>query len=204
MSAYRRATVLVLILLVAYVAASFGQVWWASTQDAARPAEAIVVLGAAQYNGRPSPVFAARLDHAVTLYQADLAPVIVVTGGEGFVGEETEARVADRYLQDRGIPAEALLLETHGRSTWESLRAARRFLADRGIDEVLLVSDPWHSFRMTQTAAEVGFTAHASPTPSSPYSTAASLRQMARETVAVGLGRVIGYRRVSNLGQTIG
>jgi len=204
MSAYRRATVLVLILLVAYVAATFGQVWWASTQDAARPAEAIVVLGAAQYNGRPSPVFAARLDHAVTLYQADLAPVIVVTGGEGFVGEETEARVADRYLQDRGIPAEALLLETHGRSTWESLRAARRFLADRGIDEVLLVSDPWHSFRMTQTAAEVGFTAHASPTPSSPYSTAASLRQMARETVAVGLGRVIGYRRVSNLGQTIG
>jgi len=133
------------VVLVAYLGITAAQVWSAARSDGARPADAIVVLGAAQYNGRPSPVLAARLDHAVELYEAGLAPVIMVTGGGREGDLVTEGLAGYRYLLARGIPGSALLLENGGSNSWQSLAAAARFLLDQGRREVLLVSSPYHA-----------------------------------------------------------
>lgn len=191
-------------LLVLYVAVTFVQVWWASRQDGAVEAQAIVVLGAAQYNGEPSPVYEARLDHAVELYQDGMADVIVTTGGR-LEGDTTdEANVGAEYLIGQGVPESALRLEVDGRNSWESLAASARFLQDEGIDDVILVSDPYHSFRLSQIAGEIGLDAHVSPTSSSPQSAAGELKAMVRETAAVSVGRIISYRRLMNLDDAVG
>lgn len=186
-------------LVVAYVAVTGAQVWWASRQDGARPAEAIVVLGAAQYDGRPSPVLRARLDHAADLFSQGLAPLVVVTGGRAPGDRVTEATAAADYLLERGVPEAALRREVSGQSSYESLAATSRFLRDEGIDDVLLVSDSFHAYRIAAIAEEVGLDAAVSPTPSSPISGGAYARQMLRETAAVALGRLVGYRRMRNL-----
>jgi len=183
-------------LLLLYVAVTAGQVWSASQRDERDPAGAIVVLGAAQYDGDPSPVFSARLDHALGLWQDGVAPVLVVTGG-GQPGEErTESSAAANYLIARGVPDEAILREVDARNTWESLLAVSRILEDRGIGEVVLVSDPTHALRTDLIADDVGLDAAVSPTRTSPASTASMLRSGTRETAAVALGRVLGYRRL--------
>jgi len=182
-----------------YMTVTFVQVWRASTEDAAQPAEAIVVLGAAQYNGRPSPVFKARLDHAAELYEAGMAPVIVVTGGRQDEDVTTEAAVAARYLEGVGVPSGALRLEVQGSNSWESLAAARRILADEGLHDVLLVSDPYHSYRIAAIADEVGLDAHVSPA-----ETGSSLGSLVRETAAVSVGRIISYRRLMRAEDVVG
>ena len=198
-----RAFAIVGVLAVGYLAVTFVQVWRASTGDDVRAAEAIVVLGAAQYNGRPSPVFQARLDHAVDLYQQGMAPVIVVTGGRREGDETTEAAAAARYLQGRGVPAGALRLEVGGKNSWESLAAARRILAGEGLHDVLLVSDPYHSYRIAAIADEVGLDAHVSPA-DTPISAAGELRALVRETAAVSVGRIISYRRLMRAEDVVG
>lgn len=107
-------------LTVVYLAVTFGQVWWASRRDQARPAQAIVVLGAAQYNGRPSPVLRARLDHATDLWRRRLAPVVVVTGGRQPGDKFTEATASADYLIAHGVPDAQILREVSGRTTWDS------------------------------------------------------------------------------------
>lgn len=184
---------------VLYLGITAAQVWWASTRDGARPAGAIVVLGAAQYDGRPSPVLAARLDHALDLWRSGLAPVIVVTGGRQPGDRFTEAGAAYRYLRAAGVPDEALRLETGGHSSWESLAATVRFLRAEGIRDLLLVSDPAHAYRIADIAAELGVEAAVSPTPYLETSAATTVRSLARETLAVAAGRIIGYRRLLNL-----
>jgi uncharacterized SAM-binding protein YcdF (DUF218 family) len=182
-----------------YLVVTFTQVWRAARSDQARPAEAIVVFGTAQYNGVPSPVLAARLDHAIELYRRDLAPVIVVTGGNQPGDEFTEATASANYLIQRGVPDEAVLREVSGTSSWQSLAAAANFLGDRQIHEVLLVSDPFHSFRIRAMASELGLDGHSSPTKTSPIRGMTEARYMVRETVAVALGRVIGFRRQARI-----
>ncbi len=179
---------------VLYVFVTLVQVWDTSRADDARPAEAIVVLGAAQYSGTPSPALAGRLDHALELYEQDLAGLIVVTGGGQEGDITTEAKSGYDYLRDAGVPDDAILLEVDGTSTYESLRATRRFLARRGIDEVILVSDPSHSHRARDVAEEVGLVGHVSPTDAS-----ASFGQLVRETAAVSVGQLITYRRMDRL-----
>lgn len=191
-------------LLVLYLAVTFVQVWWASRQDGAVDAQAIVVLGAAQYNGQPSPVYEARLDHAADLYEEGLADVIVTTGGQQEGDDTNEANAGAAYLMAEGVPESALRLEVDGRNSWESLSASARFLGDEGIDDVILVSDPYHSFRLSQIAGELGLEAHVSPTETSPQSGASELRSMARETVAVAVGRIISYRRLMNVDDAVG
>lgn len=181
----------VLAALVLYVGGTFVQVWQASRHDGARPAGAIVVLGAAQYNGRPSPVLRNRLDHALDLYQRDLAPIIVVTGGRQAGDRFTEATTGYNYLRDHGVPDAAIRKEVQGRTTYESLAATARFLREEGVDDVLLVSGPAHSKRLAGTASDVGMSAAISPSDGN-----ASLRTLLRETAAVSVGRVIGYRRL--------
>jgi len=141
-----------------------------SQEDQRQPAQAIVVLGAAQYNGRPSPVLRARLDHALGLYREGLAPIIVVTGGVGVGDTTSEAMVGRRYLMVHGVPAEGVAAEAVGRTTTASMDAVARWLRGRKISRVILVSDPFHMFRLRLEARRTALTAYTSPTESSPIS----------------------------------
>lgn len=194
-----KVAVVVLAVAVGYLAVTFGQVWRASRRDQARPAQAIVVLGAAQFNGVPSEVLAARLDHAYDLYRHGLAPVIVVTGGRQPGDAFTEAAASAEYLHGKGVPDDDILREVDGTSSWESLAAAARFLIDRDLTRVLLVSDPFHSYRVEAIAAELGLDGFSSPTRTSPIIGTSAARHMLRETAAVAVGRVIGYRREAGI-----
>jgi uncharacterized SAM-binding protein YcdF (DUF218 family) len=141
-----------------------------SQQDERQAADAIVVLGAAQYNGRPSPVLRARLDHALGLYREGFAPLIVVTGGVGAGDTTSEAIVGRRYLMAHGVPATAVTAQPEGRSTMVSMNAVARWLRARGRTRVLLVSDPFHMFRLRLEARRTALEAYTSPTESSPIS----------------------------------
>lgn len=190
-------------LVVFYFLFTFAQVWWSARQDDRRQSDAIVVLGAAQFDGKPSSVLAARLDHAIELYKEGVAPVIVVTGG-GQPGDRfTEATSAANYLSEHDIPNSAILRETTSRSSWQSLAASARILNERGLDRVVLVSDPFHSERIRRTAEELGLDAVTSPTRSSPISGVSEFRYMVGETIRVGVGRFLGFRRVER-GSRIG
>ena len=141
-----------------------------SQQDERRPVDAIIVLGAAQYNGRPSPVLRARLDHALGLYRDGLGPIIVVTGGVGLGDTTSEAAVGRNYARKRGVPDSAILEENAGRTTSESMRAVAGMLEARGLQTALLVSDPFHMLRLRILARRFGFTPYTSPTRTSPIS----------------------------------
>ena len=190
-------------LLVLYLAVTFVQVWRAARRDEATSAQALVVLGAAQYNGLPSPVLRARLDHALDLWRRRLAPVIVVTGG-GQPGDRfTEATAAANYLLGRGVPDKSVLREVSGRSSFQSLASVAVFLEDRSIHKVLLVSDPFHAFRIGAIADELGLEGHTSPTRSSPIGGLSETRYLLRETAAVAVGRVIGFRREADIHRVV-
>ena len=197
-----RALVLLTVLLVVYVGGTFVQVYRASRHDGATPADAIVVLGAAQYNGRPSPVLRDRLDHALELYEADFADTIVLTGGRQAGDVFTEATTGYNYLRSAGVPDEALLKEVDGTSTWESLSASARFLIERGKVRVLLVTDGYHAKRVEAIADDLGLEAHVSPSDNR-LSRPSELKQLLRETVAVSIGRVIGYDRLLRIDDAI-
>lgn len=141
-----------------------------SQQDQRDPADAIVVLGAAQYNGRPSPVLRARLEHALALYREGLAPWIVVTGGVGRGDTTSEARVGRRWLVSKEVPPAAIAVLPQGRSTEASMTALARWLDTRRLRKVILVSDPFHMSRLRLEARRIHITAYTSPTESSPIS----------------------------------
>jgi uncharacterized SAM-binding protein YcdF (DUF218 family) len=193
-----RTLALVGALAVLYLGLTFLQVWNATTGDSHDPAQAIIVLGAAQYDGRPSPVLEARLAHAVELYEAGVAPMVVVTGGKRAGDRFTEAGAGYRYLRDRGVPEESILREEQGANTWFQLAAATVLLADRGIDDVVLVSDDYHAYRLDRIAHELGLRAQVSPIDPG-LSARGRVERLTRETVAVAVGRIIGFRRLVNL-----
>jgi uncharacterized SAM-binding protein YcdF (DUF218 family) len=143
-------------------------VW--SSRDEARPAQAIVVLGAAQYAGRPSPVLRARLDHALDLWQRHLGKMLILTGGTGIGDTTSEAAVGRTYAIKHGVPDSVVLMETEGRTTSESMRAVAGMLEARGLQTALLVSDPFHMLRLRILARRFGFTPYTSPTQTSPIS----------------------------------
>jgi uncharacterized SAM-binding protein YcdF (DUF218 family) len=185
-------------LLLLYYAVCFVQVWQAARRDEAGSADAVVVLGAAQYDGQPSPVLAARLDHALELWEEGHAPYIVVTGGKQEGDRFTEATAAANYLIERGVPDGAILREVEGTSTWESLAASARFLRERGLEDVVVVSDPYHVLRSVETARELGLNAHGSPA-DSPVRGWDEKQRMVKEAAGVALARVIGYRRLLSI-----
>jgi uncharacterized SAM-binding protein YcdF (DUF218 family) len=158
-----------------------------SQEDQSRPADAIVVLGAAQYNGRPSPVFRARLDHALRLYREGLAPRMVVTGGVGRGDTISEATVARHYLLNRKVPAASVISQPQGRSTEASMTAVAAWLRAAHLKRVILVSDPFHMFRLRLEARRTGLEAYTSPTESSPISDnpVLELRYLAAEALKI-------------------
>lgn len=141
-----------------------------STLDQARPAESIVVLGAAQYDGHPSPVLRARLDHAVDLWNRHMAQIVILTGGRGPGDTTSEAAVGRGYVKRHGIPDAAILLENEGRTTRASLLAVSKMLSNRGMKTAILVSDPFHMLRLWILSRRFGFTPYTSPTRTSPIS----------------------------------
>ena len=168
--ALRHAFVLILLAGALVYTVALVMVLIASQQDQSRPADAIVVLGAAQYNGHPSPVLRARLDHALALYRDRTAPLVVVTGGVGRGDTTSEAMVGRRYLLAHGVPPEAVVARGVAHTTTGSMDAVAGWLRGRGLRRIVLVSDPFHMFRLRLEARRIAIEAYTSPTASSPIS----------------------------------
>ena len=183
-------------LLVVYYGINLIQVWRVGNSDQARAVDAIVVMGAAQYDGRPSPQLQARLDHVVELWERGLAPVVVVTGGNQPGDRFTEAGASATYLADHGVAPDAIVEENRGHSSWESLHTVAPVLHERGIATLLLVSDPYHSLRIRLMAEELGFTAFVSPTRTSPVRGSTAFGKEIKEAAGISVGRVIGFDRL--------
>lgn len=159
------------------------QVYSYSLERDTTPADAAIVLGAAVYRDRPSPVFRERINHAIDLYHDGTVKFIIFTGAVGNRDELAEAEVARTYAMQRGVPAEAILIETISTTTEENLREAGRILEENNLGRVLIVSDPLHMKRAILTARDLGLDAHPSPTPTSRYRTWRSqLTFLLRET----------------------
>ena len=189
-------TVFLLVVLVAVLVATFAAVWRAAHTDDASTverADAILVLGAAEYDGRPSPVFAGRLEHAQLLYDQQRAPLVMVLGG-GQPGDiTTEAEAGRDYLVEQGLPADAVVAEPVGHSTLESLRAAASYMRDHGLQSAFLVSDPWHNLRVRRMASDLGIDGFVSATwHSAATSEETRFEGYVRETFAYIYYRVFG------------
>lgn len=194
---WNRVLIGVFFVLFVYYGVTLIQVMAAGRSHDSPQVDAIVVLGAAQYDGRPSPQLAARLDHVVTLWNDGVAPAVVVTGGNQPGDRFTEAEASQIYLLERGVPEDVISMEDEGSTTYESLEAVARLLGD-GV-EVVVVTDPYHAYRSKLTAEEVGLQAHASSTPTSVVTGWTSLRRQVTEAAGVSLGRLVGFDRLSAL-----
>lgn len=139
-------------------------------RDEARSSQAIIVLGAAQYDGHPSPVLKARLDHAISLWQRGLAPLLLFTGGKGMGDTTSEAAVSRRYAIARGVPAGVIEVEENGMTTSQSMHTVAAFVRTHPRQEVILVSDPFHMLRLSIIAERLGLVPYTSPTRTSPIS----------------------------------
>jgi uncharacterized SAM-binding protein YcdF (DUF218 family) len=150
----------VVLLAVAYLAVRIEQ---QSSRDEAEPADVILVLGAAEYRGRPSPVFRARLDHAYELYSKHLAPRILTTGGAGGDPVFTEGGVGRSYLMSRGVPSEAIIVESESASTVESTSMAAEIMGRMELRSVIVVSDGYHVYRVKRMLESRGLKVYGSP-----------------------------------------
>ncbi|GAB2915417.1 YdcF family protein [Rhodococcus aerolatus] len=177
-------TVLAVVLVVGTTAAD---VWWTARTDDPGPADALVVLGAAQYDGTPSSVFESRLDHAAALYRDGVAPRVITVGGKLAGDQFTEAAAGKAYLVEQGVPADDVTAVEEGSDTLGSVRAVARVMAEQGLGSAVMVSDPWHSLRSRTMARDAGLQAGASPTRSGPavLTRASQLHGIVRETGAL-------------------
>lgn len=186
-----RIVAVVAVVLVVYAAWATSEVLRNVSADDRASTDAIVVLGAAQYDGTPSPVLQGRLDHALELYDDGVAPRVVLTGSKQSQDRFTEAYAGFTYLLSEGVPEGAMSVVTDGRSTYESLAATARVLEDQGIDRVTLVSDGYHNRRMLGIASELGFDAAVSGSDSG-----LNPLRIAKESAVVAVGELIGFRRL--------
>jgi uncharacterized SAM-binding protein YcdF (DUF218 family) len=185
------------LIALSYLGVTLVQVWNTGRSYVTQPAEVIVVLGAAQYDGRPSPQLAARLDEVVRIWQTGTIPWVMVTGGRLRGDRFSEAEASVRYLVNAGVPASVILAEDEGDTTYASLRNAAHILLQENLDQVVLVTDPFHSLRSRLIAEEVGLRAQVAPTTTSVVSGRNNLRLHLRETVGVAIGRVVGFERLT-------
>ena len=195
-----RGCLLVGLVGVLYVGLTAFEVWRVGRTSGPQTADAIVVMGAAQYDGRPSTQLAARLDHVVELWQVGAARTVYVTGGNQPGDRFTEASASKDYLVERGVPAAAIIEESQSHSTWEAFSNLRRIVADaRPAGEplhIIVVSDPFHSLRARLIAEENGFDATVSATSTSPVTGSRVVTKHVKEALGVALGRIIGFERL--------
>ena len=185
------AAILAFVLLVVSTALA---IWWTARQDSRPVSDAIVVLGSAQYNGVPSSIFEARLEHARKLYEEGVAPVIVTVGGKADGDQFTEAEAGRDYLAQTGVPTDALLAVPEGQDTLESIRAVARTFDDNSWSSAVLVTDPWHAMRAERMAEDAGLDASSSPTRQGPavQTRTTQFKYILRETAAYLLYRATG------------
>jgi len=170
----RRVLLGLLVVVLAYFAVTTTLVATWMGRDERPRVDAIVVLGAAQYDGRPSAIYEARLEHAVDLWSDGVAPLLVFTGGRGPGDRFTEGGSGARWATERGVPERAVVVEERSRTTYQNLAGAKRALErrnpDAGRHRIVVVSDPFHMFRAVKQAADLGMDAYPSPTRTSPLS----------------------------------
>lgn len=183
----------VCLALVSYVVIVAVSLTWAGTHHDSRVVDAIVVMGAAQYDGVPSPLLASRLQHALDLWKQKQAPVIAVTGGKRPGDRFTEGDTSRRWLTDRGVPAANIIVESVGRSTWESVENLAPLLNAAKVHSVVVVSSSWHVQRAELSLDELGFSSHSSASPDGVLSGSSEKSKLIREIAGVSLGRVIGF-----------
>ena len=181
-----------------YFFVSLLQVWNTGRSADRQPVGAIVVLGAAQYDGRPSPQLQARLDHALELWNLNLASYIVVTGGKQEGDRFTEAATSRKFFESSGVASDLIFEENSGTTTYASLFAVSQVARDLEIDRVLIVSDPFHLLRAELIANEVGLKASSSSTRSSVIQGGDAFRRNLQEAVGVAVGRLVGFQRVDS------
>lgn len=185
---------LVFALIVGWFGITCGRILRQARSDEARPAAAIVVFGAAEYAGRPSPIYRARLDHAFALFRQGLAPVVITTGGYGYDPTYSEGGVGRDYLRSLGIPDSQLIAETQSSDTVQSARRVAVIMKTNGLRDCLAVSDAYHVFRVKRMLQGEGVTAYAAPRPDSlPRSFSERFFLVAREAVSYMLWR-LGFK----------
>lgn len=198
----RRITLLVLLAAFVGVVYVAGHIWWVARQDDHPDSDAIVVLGASQYNGTPSPVFRARLEHAKALYDEHVAAHLVTVGGRQPGDAYTEAGSGKRYLVSHGVPSSAVVALGTGRDTLQSMRAVAMEFRARGWHTAVLVTDPWHCLRARTMADDAGLSALTSPERHGPATSSlgTDLRYLARETEAYIYYEIFGNDSVHSTG----
>jgi uncharacterized SAM-binding protein YcdF (DUF218 family) len=160
----------ILLLVLVWLAGVAAYIIWTGQRDDAGPADAIIVLGAAAYDAKPSPVFEERIRHGIDLYQRGLAPKLIFTGGYGGAGARfSESQVARRYALRQGVPDDAILIESISRNTHENLRQASTLMQDHDLHSAIIVSDPLHMARALRLSGELGIRAKGSPTPTTRF-----------------------------------
>lgn len=194
MRAFRRLVLLGVVAAVATLGYAAFRIVDQGARDDRRPADAIVVMGAAQYDGRPSPVFAARLDHAIALFHTGVAPRLIVTGGKREGDRTTEAASAREYAIAHDVPADVILAEDGSNTTLESIRAVAALMDASGLQRAVFVSDPSHMLRVLRMAADEGIEGYGSPTRTSPLERdpAAALDAVIHELGALAVYFVTG------------
>ncbi|MDA0286007.1 MAG: YdcF family protein [Actinobacteria bacterium] len=181
-----------------YFLVSLLQVWNTGRSADRQPVDAIVVLGAAQYDGRPSPQFQARLDHVLELWNLNLASYIVVTGGKQQGDRFTEAATARKFFVLKGVSSDLIFEENSGTTTYASLLAVSQIASQKKITRVLIVSDPFHLLRAKLIAKEVGLDAGSSSTRSSVIQGGDAFKRNLQEATGVAVGRIVGFDRVDS------
>ena len=198
-----RLIAVVVTLVLVYLVVTAVQVWMTGRRYDQRHAGAIVVMGAAQYDGVPSPDLASRLDEAELLWRQHSATDIMVTGSKEAGDRYTEAQASARYLMARGVPGRDIL-EAGGSDSWNNLSLAAPVLLARGASTVLVVTDPFHEDRSLAIASDLGLTPYPTPTGTSPINGLSTVPYYAKETVGVALGRIIGFDHLSSLHASLG
>ncbi len=188
----------VVVFVAGYLLISLLQVWNTGRSADRQPVDAIVVLGAAQYDGRPSPQLQARLDHALELWNLNLASYIVVTGGKQEGDRFTEAETARKFFESSGVAGDLIFEENSGTTTYASLLAVSKVASQKKIARVLIVSDPFHLLRAKLIAKEVGLDATSSSTRASVIRGGDAFRRNLQEAVGVAVGRIVGFQRVDS------
>ena len=196
----RAGTLSVLVLAgFMYVFLNIIQVWSVGRSDSRKEVDAIVVMGVAQYDGRPSPQLQARLDHVLTLWKEGVAQLVVTTGGNQPGDRFTEARASADYLIAGGIPESAISMEDIGATTLQSLQGVAEILNSRGLTSVEIVTDPYHALRSRLIAQDLGLTVYVSPAENSAVTGGAEKRRMINEGLGISLAHVIGFKALDRL-----
>lgn len=201
MTVLRRVATIVLatgVVLAVVAGVNVSQVWMAGRTDDRRAVDAIVVMGAAQYDGRPTPQFQARLDHALELWMDGVAPIIVTTGGNQPGDRFTEGGSGAKYLNERGVDSSSLVVEEAGSTTRQSLVGVAGLLFERGAEHVVIVTDPFHALRSQLIAQDLGLHVSLSSTQTSPLGTREAFRHHLEEGLGITIAQFIGFARLDD------